>query len=129
MAIEGTSILIVIILAVGGISMMTALLACYVCIFRDLCCRSQPFKSAKNVTRRAKMKKSRKKKGIVTYIQTSSNLKKKLLLTSLISYLFCELGDCGDCVNHQKSGNADVVTLSDLTQPADISMPTESENL
>lgn len=27
------------ILAIGGLTMVTVLLACYVCIFRDLCCR------------------------------------------------------------------------------------------
>ncbi|XP_008210033.1 uncharacterized protein LOC103316705 [Nasonia vitripennis] len=97
MAIEDTSIFLVVILAVGGISMMTTLLACYICIFRDLCCRSQPFKSTKNLRRRARTKKRRKKKG--------------------------------DCANQQKPGSADIVTLYDLTQPADISMPTESENL
>lgn len=32
------SILLVVTLAVGGV-LMTALLACYACVFRDLCCR------------------------------------------------------------------------------------------
>ncbi|EFN84399.1 hypothetical protein EAI_13582 [Harpegnathos saltator] len=35
------SIMLVVILAIGGLMMMTALLTCYVCIFRDLCCRPQ----------------------------------------------------------------------------------------
>lgn len=35
------SIMLVIVLAVGGLMMMTALLTCYVCIFRDLCCRPE----------------------------------------------------------------------------------------
>ncbi|XP_023289252.1 uncharacterized protein LOC111674151 [Orussus abietinus] len=33
------SLLLVVILAIGGVMMMTALLSCYACIFRDLCCR------------------------------------------------------------------------------------------
>lgn len=35
------SLMLVGILAIGGLMMMTALLTCYVCIFRDLCCRSE----------------------------------------------------------------------------------------
>ncbi|XP_014479263.1 PREDICTED: uncharacterized protein LOC106746773 [Dinoponera quadriceps] len=35
------SIMLVVILAIGGLMMMTALLTCYVCIFRDLCCRPE----------------------------------------------------------------------------------------
>lgn len=33
------SIFLVVVLAIGGLMMMSALLACYACIFRDLCCR------------------------------------------------------------------------------------------
>lgn len=33
------SIFLVVLLAIGGLMMMSALLACYACIFRDLCCR------------------------------------------------------------------------------------------
>lgn len=35
------SIFLVVFLAIGGIIMMSALLACYACIFRDLCCRPE----------------------------------------------------------------------------------------
>ncbi|XP_076759461.1 uncharacterized protein LOC143428463 [Xylocopa sonorina] len=35
------SIFLVVVLAIGGLMMMSALLACYACIFRDLCCRSE----------------------------------------------------------------------------------------
>lgn len=35
------SIVLVVILAIGGLMMMSALLACYACIFRDLCCRPE----------------------------------------------------------------------------------------
>ncbi|XP_076241658.1 uncharacterized protein LOC143183810 [Calliopsis andreniformis] len=35
------SIFLVVILAIGGLMMMSALLACYACIFRDLCCRPE----------------------------------------------------------------------------------------
>ncbi|XP_032687854.1 uncharacterized protein LOC116852009 isoform X2 [Odontomachus brunneus] len=35
------SIMLVVILAIGGLMMITALLTCYVCIFRDLCCRPE----------------------------------------------------------------------------------------
>lgn len=38
---EKISIFLVILLAIGGLMMMTALLACYACIFRDLCCRPE----------------------------------------------------------------------------------------
>ncbi|CAL1676885.1 unnamed protein product [Lasius platythorax] len=33
------SIFLVVILGISGLTMMSALLACYACIFRDLCCR------------------------------------------------------------------------------------------
>ncbi|XP_026826099.1 uncharacterized protein LOC105285890 [Ooceraea biroi] len=36
---DKTSMFLVIILAIGGLTMMIALLTCYACIFRDLCCR------------------------------------------------------------------------------------------
>ncbi|XP_078033004.1 uncharacterized protein LOC144467892 [Augochlora pura] len=35
------SIFLVVVLAIGGLMMMSALLACYACIFRDLCCRQE----------------------------------------------------------------------------------------
>ncbi|XP_011630403.1 short transient receptor potential channel 6-like [Pogonomyrmex barbatus] len=38
---EKISIFLVIVLAIGGLMMMTALLVCYACIFRDLCCRPE----------------------------------------------------------------------------------------
>ncbi|KAH0952500.1 hypothetical protein HN011_001021 [Eciton burchellii] len=36
---DKASIFLVIILAIGGLTMMIVLLTCYACIFRDLCCR------------------------------------------------------------------------------------------
>lgn len=38
---DNVSIFLVVLLAIGGLTMMTALLACYACIFRDLCCRPE----------------------------------------------------------------------------------------
>lgn len=35
------SIFLVVVLAIGGLMMMSVLLACYACIFRDLCCRPE----------------------------------------------------------------------------------------
>ncbi|XP_033322326.2 uncharacterized protein LOC117218211 [Megalopta genalis] len=35
------SIFLVVVLAIGGLMMISALLACYACIFRDLCCRQE----------------------------------------------------------------------------------------
>lgn len=63
MVTEDTSIFLVIMLSIGGISMMTVLLACYVCIFRDLCCRAQDFRPKKSAARRARVKRRKKIKG------------------------------------------------------------------
>ncbi|XP_017886307.1 uncharacterized protein LOC108628724 [Ceratina calcarata] len=39
--VDEMSIFLVVVLAVGGLMMMSVLLTCYACIFRDLCCRPE----------------------------------------------------------------------------------------
>ncbi|XP_043482388.1 uncharacterized protein LOC122511302 [Leptopilina heterotoma] len=47
------SILLIVILAIGGATLMTLLLSCYACIFRDLCCKQN-----EQLKRRANMQRS-----------------------------------------------------------------------
>lgn len=46
------SILLIVILAIGGATLMTLLLSCYACIFRDLCCKqNEHLKRRANIQR------------------------------------------------------------------------------